>query len=428
MKWLIKGGRVVDPASGTDEKLDITVADGVITRIGRKLSPPGGANVIEADGLVVFPGFIDMHCHLREPGHEYKETIQTGTAAAVKGGITSVMCMANTDPVNDNASITSYVLDRAREAGLARVFPVGCVTEGMKGEKLSEMGELAAAGCVAVSDDGMPVSDGDIMRRAISYSSHFDLFVIDHAEDLTIAGRGVMREGPVSTRLGLEGIPVSAEVTAVARDIALLREFGGKLHLAHVSTRGSLELVRDAKARGLLLSAETCPHYFTMTDEAVEGYNTNAKMRPPLGTTEDVQAVKDALADGTIDVIATDHAPHHRDEKELEFDLAAFGISGLETALSLTMMLVADGSLTLIDAVARWTSNPARIAGLEGGAITPKGPADLTLVDLEREWVVDPDNFVSMGKNTPFAGMKLKGVVVSTMVGGRLVYSLEKDS
>jgi len=338
------------------------------------------------------------------------------------------MCMANTEPVNDNASITSYILDKAAEAGFARVYPVGCLSEGMRGEKLSQMGELAAAGCVAVSDDGLPVTNGDLMRRAIAYSDHFGLLVIDHAEDLAIAGDGVMREGSVSTRLGLEGIPSSSEASAVARDIALLREFGGRLHLAHISTSGSLALVRAAKADGLELTAETCPHYFTLTEDDVARYDTNAKMRPPLGSAEDLEAVKEALADGTIDVIATDHAPHHQDEKDLEFDLAAFGVSGLETAMGLTLKLVDDGLLNLPEAVAKWTCNPARIAGLEGGGIVQTGPADLTLVDLAREWTVDPEKFASMGKNTPFAGMELKGQVLYTMVGGKMVFRLEEDA
>lgn len=422
MKWLIRGGRVVDPASGTDEKLDIVITDGFIMKVAKKISPPKGAEVFDAGGLTVFPGFIDMHCHLREPGFEYKETVATGAAAAVRGGITSIMCMANTDPVNDNASVTGYILEKAKAAGTARVYPVGCVTSGMAGEKLSEMGELANAGCVAVSDDGRPVSDGEIMRRAIAYAPAFDLLVIDHAEDLTISGDGVMHEGAISTRLGLEGIPAAAAVTGVARDIALIKEFGGSIHLAHISTRNAIDLIRTAKAEGLSITAETCPHYFTLTHEAVLGYNTNAKMNPPLRTQDDVQAVIEALADGTIDVIATDHAPHHRDEKEVEFDLAAFGISGLETAMALTLKLVNDGRISLLDAVGKWTTAPARIAGLSGGSIAPEEVADLAFVDLKKEWTVDPEQFVSRGKNTPFTGMTLKGVVTATMVGGQFVF------
>ncbi len=422
MKWLIKGGRVVDPASGTDEKLDIIIANGFIRKVEKKISPPKGAEVFDAVGLTVFPGFIDMHCHLREPGFEYKETVETGAAAAVRGGITSIMCMANTDPVNDNASVTGYILEKAKGAGTARVYPVGCVTAGMSGKKLSEMGELADAGCVAVSDDGRPVSDGEIMRRAMAYAPVFNLLVIDHAEDLTISGDGVMHEGAISTRLGLEGIPAAAAVTGVARNIALIKEFGGSIHLAHISTRNAIGHIRTAKAEGLSITAETCPHYFTLTHEAVLGYNTNAKMNPPLRTQDDVQAVIEALADGTIDVIATDHAPHHRDEKEVEFDLAAFGISGLETAMALTLKLVNDGRISLLDAVGKWTKEPARIAGLSGGSIAPEEVADLAFVDLKKEWTVDPEQFVSKGKNTPFTGMTLKGVVTATMVGGQFVF------
>ena len=422
MKWLIKGGRVVDPASGTDEKLDIVIADGVIKKVGKKISPLKGSEVFDATGLTVFPGFIDMHSHLREPGFEYKETVATGAAAAVRGGITSIMCMANTDPVNDNASVTGYILEKAKDAGMARVYPVGCVTEGMAGEKLSEMGELADAGCVAVSDDGRPISNGEIMRRAMAYAPVFDLLVIDHAEDLTITGDGVMHEGAISTRLGLEGIPAAAAVTGVARNIALIKEFGGRIHLAHISTRNAIDLIRTAKAEGLSITAETCPHYFSLTHEAVLGYNTNAKMNPPLRTEDDLQAVIEALADGTIDVIATDHAPHHRDEKEVEFDLAAFGISGLETALALTLKLVNDGRISLLDAVGKWTTAPARIAGLSGGSIAPEEVADLAFVDLDGEWTVDPEKFVSRGKNTPFTGMTLKGVVTATIVGGQFVF------
>ncbi len=428
MKWLIKGGRVVDPAAGTDEKLDIVITDGVIKKVGKKINPPNGGEVFNAGGFTVFPGFIDMHCHLREPGFEYKETVATGAAAAVRGGITSIMCMANTDPVNDNASVTGYILEKARDAGRARVYPVGCVTEGMAGENLSEMGELADAGCVAVSDDGRPISNGEIMRRAMAYAPEFNLLVIDHAEDLTIAGDGVMHEGAISTRLGLEGIPAAAAVTGVARNIALIKEFGGSIHLAHISTRNAIDLIRTAKTEGLSVTAETCPHYFTLTHEAVLGYNTNAKMNPPLRTEDDLKAVIEALADGTIDVIATDHAPHHRDEKEVEFDLAAFGISGLETAMALTLKLVNDGRISLLDAVSKWTTAPARIAGLPGGSIAPEKVADLAIVDLEREWIVDPDQFISKGRNTPFTGMTLKGVVMATMVGGEFVFDGQDGS
>ena len=426
MSWLIKDGRVLDPASGWDETADLLLENGSIRKIGKGLEAGRGVKKLDAGNLLVVPGFIDMHCHLREPGQEYKETVATGCAAAVKGGITSLMCMANTDPVNDSASVTSYILEKAAEAGLARVYPVGSVTRGMEGESLSEMAELAQSGCVAVSDDGKPVSSSSIMRSALQYAGLFNLLVIDHAEDRSIAGEGVMHEGSVSTILGLAGIPTAAAVTDVARDIALIREFGGRIHIAHVSTRGEIELIRAARAEGLPVSAETCPHFFTLDHEAVVGYDTDAKVNPPLRTADDVEAVVEGLADGTIEVIATDHAPHHRDEKDREFDLAPFGISGFETALALTLGLVRKKRIALMDAVAKWTSNPARIAGLPGGAIGEGAPADVTIIDMETKWTVDPDRFLSKGKNTPFKGMELFGEVANTFVRGRMVYDREK--
>lgn len=422
MKWLISGGRILDPASSRDEMADLLLEDGKIKKTGHGLVAERGVNKVDATDLLVIPGLIDMHCHLREPGFEYKETVASGCAAAVKGGITSVMCMANTDPVNDCASVTAYILEKASHAHLARVYPIGSITKGMQGESLSEMGELAESGCVAVSDDGRPVTSGGIMRRAIEYAAGFGLLVIDHAEDQSIAGEGVMHEGFVSTMLGLEGIPTAAAVSEIARNIALVREFGGRIHIAHVSTRSEVDLIRHAKAEGLGVSAETCPHFFTLDHEAVRGFDTNAKVNPPLRTADDVKGIIEGLVDGTIDVIATDHAPHHRDEKDREFDLAAFGISGFETALSLTLGLVQKGSLNLMEAIAKWTVNPARVVGLPGGSLAEGVPADLTLVDTEAKWTVDPARFLSKGKNTPFSGMNLKGEVTNTFVGGRMVY------
>jgi dihydroorotase len=334
--------------------------------------------------------------------------------------------MANTDPVNDCASVTAHILDKASQAGLARVYPIGAITKGMQGESLAEMAELADSGCVAVSDDGRPVHSGGIMRRAIEYAAVFDLLVIDHAEDLSIAGEGVMHEGFVSTMLGLEGIPTAAALSEIARNIALVREFGGRIHIAHVSTRSGADLIRHAKAEGLAITAETCPHFFTLDHEAVRGFDTKAKVNPPLRTADDVKGIIESLADGTIEVIATDHAPHHSDEKDREFDLAPFGISGFETALALTLGLVQKGSLNLMEAIAKWTVNPARVSGLPGGSLTEGGPADVTLVDLDARWTVDPARFLSKGKNTPFAGMKLKGEVVNTFVGGKMVYDREQ--
>ena len=426
MKWLIRGGRILDPASGRDEVADLLLEGGSIKKTGQALTAAKGFQTVDASGLLVVPGLIDMHCHLREPGFEYKETVASGCAAAVKGGITSVMCMANTNPVNDCASVTAHILDKAAQAGLARVYPIGAITKGLKGESLAEMAELAESGCVAVSDDGRPVHSGGIMRRAIEYSSVFGLLVIDHAEDLSIAGEGVMHEGFVSTMLGLEGIPSAAALSEIARNIALVREFGGRIHIAHVSTRSGADLIYHAKAEGLAITAETCPHFFTLDHEAVFGFDTNAKVNPPLRTADDVEGIIERLADGTIDAIATDHAPHHKDEKDREFDLAPFGISGFETALALTLGLVRKGRLSLMEAIAKWTVNPARIARLAGGSLAEGSPADVTLVDMETEWTVDPDRFLSKGKNTPFTGMKLKGEVVNTFVGGRMVFDREK--
>jgi dihydroorotase len=426
MKWLISGGRILDPASGRDEAADLLLEDGSIKKTGQGLTVGRGVKKVDASGLLVIPGLIDMHCHLREPGFEYKETVASGCAAAVKGGITSLMCMANTDPVNDCASVTAHILDKASQAGLARVYPIGAITKGMQGESLAEMAELADSGCVAVSDDGRPVHSGGIMRRAIEYAAVFDLLVIDHAEDLSIAGEGVMHEGFVSTMLGLEGIPTAAALSEIARNIALVREFGGRIHIAHVSTRSGADLIRHAKAEGLAITAETCPHFFTLDHEAVRGFDTKAKVNPPLRTADDVKGIIESLADGTIEVIATDHAPHHSDEKDREFDLAPFGISGFETALALTLGLVQKGSLNLMEAIAKWTVNPARVSGLPGGSLTEGGPADVTLVDLDARWTVDPARFLSKGKNTPFAGMKLKGEVVNTFVGGKMVYDREQ--
>ncbi|UCF31243.1 MAG: dihydroorotase [bacterium] len=426
MKRLIKGGRILDPASGRDEILDLLIEDGRIARLEKDMKDRDGGDVFDASGLAVMPGFIDMHCHLREPGYEYKETVATGCAAAVKGGITSLMCMANTDPVNDCASVTTHILERAHEAGLAKVYPVGCLTKGMRGESLSEMGELAASGCIAVSDDGRPVPSGEIMRRAIAYAGIYGLLVIDHAEDLTIAGDGVMHEGYVSTMLGLEGIPASAAFSEVARNIALIKEFGGRIHIAHVSTAMVVGLVRRAKAEGLAVTAETCPHYFTLDHEAVIGYDTNAKVKPPLRTAEDVEAIIEGLADGAIDVIATDHAPHHADEKQVEFDLAAFGISGLETAFALTMGLVHGGRIPILQAVSKWTDAPAAVTGIRGGSLGVGEPADVVIADLDAQWRVNPEEFLSRGRNSPFAGMEVRGQVTATFVDGRLVYTREK--
>jgi len=430
-RLIIKGGRLLDPAAGLDGIFNIYVMGGRIASFKpadadtTEITPGPGVEIIEAKGLLVTPGLIDVHTHLREPGYEYKETIKTGTLAAAAGGFTSILCMANTRPVNDNESVTRYIRKKAEEEGSVNVFPVGAVSVGQKGEKLTEMSELKSAGCVAVSDDGMPIVNGGLMRRALEYSKMCGIPVISHAEDPILAGAGVMNEGDVSTRLGLKGIPDAAEESIVARDIALARLTGGRLHIAHVSTRGSVELIRMAKGEGLKVTAEATPHHLTLTEEAVLKYSTNAKMNPPLRAAGDVEALRKGLKDGTIDCVATDHAPQSIIEKDLEFDKAANGVVGLETAFSLIYGLVAEGFLTLNEAVSAMTINPARAMGLDKGTLRVGSAADIALIDLTKSWTVDPVKLKSKSKNTPFASMTLKGVVVRTIVGGKTVYSRE---
>ena len=417
MNILLKNGHIIDPANNIDEQLDVLVSDGKIAKLGKPGSiSANGAQVIDASGKVVVPGLIDMHVHLREPGFEYKETIATGTAAAKAGGFTSVCCMPNTNPVNDSRSVTEFILAQAKDAG-ARVYPIAAITKGSKGEELTEMAELHAAGCPAVSDDGKPVMNAAMMRRAMEYSRIFDLLVISHCEDSSLSAKGVMHEGSVSTELGLRGIPRAAEDVMTGRDIALAELTGCRLHIAHVSTYGSVELIRAAKARGVKVTAETCPHYFTLTHEAVRGYNTMAKMNPPLRTAEDVAAIKKGLRDGTLDVIATDHAPHAEDEKSGEFDYAPFGIVGLETALGLTFRLIQEKQITLAEAVKKLSLNPARLLKLNKGTLSPGADADITIIDPDLDWIVDASLFKSKSKNTPFNGWQLKGKAVQTIVG-----------
>ncbi len=418
---VIRNGRVIDPGR-INGPADVLIQNGKIAQVGKGLAVPPGAAVMDAAGKWVLPGFVDLHVHLREPGFEYKETIQTGTAAAVAGGFTSVCCMPNTSPVNDNQSVTEFVLDKARAAGLAHVFPVGAITKGSEGKELAEFGELKDAGCVAVSDDGKPVMNGMVMRRALEYARTFALTVVDHCECLHLSEGGCMHEGLVATELGLHGVPNAAEDVMVARNLALAELTGGRLHLAHLSTAGSVRMVRDAKARGIKVTAEACPHHFLLTDEAVREFNTNAKMNPPLRSRKDVDTIKAGLKDGTIDAIATDHAPHADFEKQREFDYAPFGIVGLETAWGLALTLVDEGVLSVEQVVALLTVQPARAFGLSKGTLAVGADADVTIVDPDAQWVVEPEQFRSKGRNTPFAGWKLKGQVTTTIVGGRTVY------
>jgi dihydroorotase len=421
MSVIIRHGRVIDPGR-INGPADVLIDNGKIAAVGPGLKAPAGATVIDATGKWVLPGFVDLHVHFREPGFEYKETIATGAAAAVAGGFTSVCCMPNTQPVNDNQSVTEFILDKARAAGLANVFPIGAITKGSEGKELAEFGDLRAAGCVAVSDDGKPVMNGMVMRRALEYARTFNLTVVDHCECLHLSEGGCMHEGLVATEMGLHGIPAASEDVMVARNLALAELTGGRLHLAHLSTAGSVRMVRDAKARGIRVTAEACPHHFLLTEEAVREFNTNAKMNPPLRSRKDVEAVKAGLKDGTIDVIATDHAPHAAFEKEREFDYAPFGIVGLETAWGLALVLAEEGVLTVEQVVAALTVQPARAFGLAKGTLAAGADADVTIVDPEAQWVVDPERFKSKGRNTPFVGWKLKGQVVSTLVGGRTVH------
>lgn len=426
MRCLIENGLVIDPASGIRKPLDILIENGRIVRVGERLraiaKAGGQTEVIDAAGRWVVPGFVDLHTHLREPGQEYKETIATGTCAAAAGGFTTVCAMPNTRPVNDNAAITEFILEKAAREGRVNVLPIGAVTKGSRGEELAEFGELKAAGCVAVSDDGQPVHDAQIMRRALEYAKAFDLLLIDHCEDSALARGGVMHEGRVSTELGLPGIPPAAEAVMVARDLILAEQTGGRLHLAHVSTAGSVQLIREAKQRGVAVTAEACPHHFSLTDEALRDFDANKKVNPPLRSRRDVEGVIEGLRDGTLDAIATDHAPHAAEEKLREFELAPFGMIGLETAWPLTYELVLGGFLTLEQAIARLTVQAARIIGSDRGTLREGAVADIAIIDPDRTWVVEPEQLQSRSKNTPFAGWTMRSRVVRTLVGGRTVW------
>ncbi len=425
MKILVKGGQLVDPSQEINEIRTLYIEDGKIKSYPqgtKELEKDPSIRVIDASGKIVSPGFIDLHVHLREPGFEHKETIRTGCMAAAAGGFTSVVCMPNTNPVNDNASVTEYILLKARTEGVVNVFPVGAITKGQKGEELAEIGEMWEAGCIAISDDGRPVMNSRVMRHAMEYAKAFGLPVISHAEDLNLSSDGVMNDGFTSTMLGLRGIPNASEEVMVARDITLAELTKTHLHIAHVSTAGAVRLMRDAKKRGVKVTAEATPHHFTLTDKSVFSYDTNAKVNPPIRSKEDMEAIKEGLNEGIIDIIATDHAPHTEDEKKVEFDLAPFGISGLETALPLALKLVEDGILTLTELIRKLTFNPAQIIKSDRGTLKLGATADVVIFDPNKVIKVDRDKFRSKGKNTPFHGWQLSGQVLYTIVGGHIVF------
>jgi dihydroorotase len=424
MKLLIANGYVIDPAQQVNAGRNVLIDEGrVVGLLARSEPAPEDAHVLDATGLIVAPGFIDLHTHLREPGQEYKETIASGASAAVAGGWASICAMPNTDPINDNPAVTRFIIEQGQAANLANVFPIGAVTKGSGGKELAEMGEMKSAGIVAVSDDGRPVPSSGMMRRAMEYARGFDLTVVDHCQDQSLSAGGVMHEGRWSLILGLRGMPAAAEEVDVARDCVLAKLTGAKVHIAHVSTRGALEAVRQAKNDGLQVTCEVTPHHWTLTDEAVAEYDTNTKMSPPLRSREHVDAVLAAMKDGTIDAIATDHAPHHADEKSLEFDQAPFGITGLETAVGLAFDLVHNGLLDLERVVEMCSTNPARIFGLaDRGSLKTNAHADVTILDPQLEWVFDVNRSKSKSRNTPFHGRSLHGAAVATIVGGRLVY------
>ena len=420
MKLLVQGGRVIDPANNIDGQLDVLIEDGKIATVGKNLKADG-AEIVDAAGKLVTPGLVDIHVHLRDPGYEYKEDIVSGTRAAAAGGFTSIACMPNTKPIIDSKAVTQYIIEKAEKEGFAKVFPVGSITKGLDGDCISEMGDMKEAGCVAFSDDGKPVTSSELMRCALDYSRPFDTVIITHAEDLDLVGNGVMNEGFVATELGLKGIPWVAEDAATARDVMLAEFTGSRLHIAHVSTKGSVEILRAAKKRGVKVTGEAAPHHFMLTDEAVRGYNTNAKMNPPLRSAEDMAAVREGLADRTLDAIATDHAPHHIDEKNVEFNIAMNGVTGLETALPLTLELVSEKVIDLNRAIELLTSGPSKALNLPVGTLSEGAPADVTIIDQDKEWTVVAADMVSKSKNTAFDGRKLKGAAIATILNGQLV-------
>lgn len=419
---LITNGRILDPSQKMDLQGDLFICDGVIQKIESSLSQEKADRVIDAKGKWILPGFIDAHVHLREPGLEYKETIETGTRAAVAGGFTSVACMANTQPVNDSPYVTAFIRERAKSTAVCRVFPIGAVTKGLKGEELSEIGGMIEEGAVAISDDGMPVMNSYLMRKAMDYSKAFDIPVISHSEDLNLVGKGVMNEGPLSNELGLRGNPTAAEEIMVAREVALCRLTGARVHIAHVSTALAVDHIRRAKKEGLPLTAEVTPHHLTLTEEAVRTYNTCCKMAPPLRTQKDIEALQAALADGTIDMIATDHAPHGISDKACPFDQADFGITGLQTVVPMTYQFVRNGTLALDRWIDSLTHAPARLLKLPHGSLKVGSAADVTLFDPEAKWTLTENEIQSKSKNTPHLGEELTGKISTTVVNGEVVY------
>jgi dihydroorotase len=422
---LLRGGRLVDPSQGLNEVGDLLVVDGKVEGIGRlgEIRRDGDLETVDCAGRVVSPGFVDVHCHLREPGREEVETIATGARAAAAGGFTAVCAMPNTDPVTDNQAAVGFIIRQAQRAGGARVYPIGAISIGQQGKTLAEFGEMVGAGAVAVSDDGKPVVSAQLMRTALEYARTFGIPVADHCEEPTLAASGAMNEGIMSARLGLKGIPAEAEEIMAIRDILLARLTGGHIHLCHMSTKGSVELIRWGKERGINVTAEVCPHHLSLTEEAVEGYDTNAKMNPPLRTAADVAALQEGVKDGTIDVIATDHAPHHYDEKEREFADAPNGIVGLETALAVNLTwLVHRGVVDVPTLVERMACAPARLFKLPGGTLRRGRAADVTVFDPDASWTVDPARFLSKGRNSPYAGQTLRGLVALTVVDGQVIY------
>ena len=420
---LIQGGRLVDPSQEIDAPRDVRIVDGLVAEIGEALEP-GDSEVLDASGKVVAPGFIDIHVHLREPGFEYKETVETGARAAAAGGFVAVACMANTDPVNDNVSVTEHILEQAKRAGYARVYPIGAISKGLEGKALAEIGLMVGAGAVAVSDDGLPVCDAELMRRALLHSQHYDIPVVQHCEDHELTGKGVMHEGHYSSLLGVEGIPGASDDVVIARDLEILAETGGRYHVAHISTRRGVEMVREAKRRGLPVTTEVSAHHLLLTDEDVyrSKLDPNFKMHPPLRSAEDREALVEGLLDGTIDCIASDHAPHHEDEKGIDFVAAPNGIVGLETTVPLCLdRLVRASILDLGRLIDLLSTQPARVFGIPGGSLAAGSPGDATILDLEIQQTVEPGLFRSRSRNTPFTGWELQGAAAQTVVAGRVI-------